>query len=304
MASSKLVKGVTATVFSVVAIYGISKVDPDAEVDSLQGLKKKQGEILALLGEESAPHTPTQRTIQLAELVSAKLSHLFPRPLAEWNSVWDLKKSSESSCSDLAKDAAPSSASRVLFLVRHGQYLVEKTKEEDKHLTCLGQEQLDLTGKRLDELGICFDRLVASTMTRAQESANLVHKRLKPGLQIENDCLLEEGAPVRPEPPSENWNPPDEQFAEDGPRIEAAFKKYFHRAPPHQQNDSHEIIVCHGNVIRYFVCRALQLPPEAWLRIGLNHGSITTITIRPNGRVVLNSLGVTGFMPPEKITAI
>ena len=31
---------------------------------------------------------------------------------------------------------------------------------------------------------------------------------------------------------------------------------------------------------RYFVCRALQFPPEAWLRISLKHASITWITIR------------------------
>ena len=45
-------------------------------------------------------------------------------------------------------------------------------------------------------------------------------------------------------------------------RIEAAFRKYFHRAESSQKEDSYEIIVCHANVIRYFVCRALQFPPE------------------------------------------
>ena len=47
-----------------------------------------------------------------------------------------------------------------------------------------------------------------------------------------------------------------------GFRIEAAFRKYFHRAESSQKEDSYEIIVCHANVIRYFVCRALQFPPE------------------------------------------
>jgi hypothetical protein len=51
-------------------------------------------------------------------------------------------------------------------------------------------------------------------------------------------------------------------FHEDGARIEAAFRKYIHRADVEQKNDSVEIIVCHANVIRYFVCRALQLPAE------------------------------------------
>ena len=46
----------------------------------------------------------------------------------------------------------------------------------------------------------------------------------------------------------------------------------------------YDIIVCHMNVIRYFVLRALQLPPEAWLRLGGFNGSITHLTIRPSGR--------------------
>lgn len=48
---------------------------------------------------------------------------------------------------------------------------------------------------------------------------------------------------------------PFEEFFRDGPRIEAAFRKYFHRAPPSQTENSVEILVCHANVIRYFVCR-------------------------------------------------
>ena len=46
-----------------------------------------------------------------------------------------------------------------------------------------------------------------------------------------------------------------EEFYRDGARIEAAFRKYFHRAPPTQEKSSVEVLVCHANVIRYFVCR-------------------------------------------------
>lgn len=46
-----------------------------------------------------------------------------------------------------------------------------------------------------------------------------------------------------------------QQFFQDGARIEAGFRKYFHRAEPKQEQDSYSLIVCHANVIRYFVCR-------------------------------------------------
>lgn len=49
--------------------------------------------------------------------------------------------------------------------------------------------------------------------------------------------------------------PSSQQYYEDGARIEAAFRRYIHRADPKQKEDSVEIIVCHANVIRYFVCR-------------------------------------------------
>jgi len=45
------------------------------------------------------------------------------------------------------------------------------------------------------------------------------------------------------------------QIFQDSARIEAAFRKYIHRADADQSEDSYEIIVCHANVIRYFVCR-------------------------------------------------
>ena len=50
---------------------------------------------------------------------------------------------------------------------------------------------------------------------------------------------------------------PLQQFHEDGARIEAAFRKYFHRASPDQSEDSYEVIVCHANVIRFFACRSV-----------------------------------------------
>jgi serine/threonine-protein phosphatase PGAM5 len=94
-----------------------------------------------------------------------------------------------------------------------------------------------------------------------------------------------------------------ERTDEHHPRIENAFRKYFHRAPapslpnetnvvatsstsdnsaklvPHPKHEF-EIIVCHANVIRYFFCRALQLPPEAWLRLCVFNCSLTYFTIR------------------------
>lgn len=91
-------------------------------------------------------------------------------------------------------------------------------------------------------------------------------------------------------------------YQRDGPRIEAAFQRYFFRATPEQEHDSYLLIVGHSNVIRYLILRALQLPPVAWTRLNLNHGSITWLTVHPTGYVTLRCLGDSGFMPVAQLT--
>lgn len=199
-------------------------------------------------------------------------------------------------------EKARATASRHLIFVRHGQYNLHAASDQDRTLTRLGRDQAALTGERLKELGLPYSRFVYSTMTRATETANIIREKIGDVEEIDNCDLLREGAPVPPEPPLGSWKPEMHKFYTDGARIEAAFRKYVHRAPPNQEKDSYEVFVCHANVIRYFVCRALQLPPEAWLRISLHNGSLTHLVVRPDGRVALWHLGECGYMPPEKLS--
>jgi serine/threonine-protein phosphatase PGAM5 len=169
--------------------------------------------------------------------------------------------------------------------------------------------------------------VVYSTMTRATETHDIILKQLQgshPSIVIpksgSKSCdLIREGAVCRPEP--DTWKGPTAQdYEEDNKRIEEAFRKYFHRSislqAPQPSTDSEEtcgtdnvcnqpsstLFVCHGNVIRYFVMRALQLPPEAWLRTSVANASITIVSIHPSGRVSLQCMGETGHLNPELIT--
>lgn len=194
-------------------------------------------------------------------------------------------------------------ARRNIILIRHGQY-EDRVKEADKRiLTSLGEEQADFTGRRLKELNINYTKLYHSTMIRAIQTADIIRKHLDAELNVEMDDILKEGAPIPPEPPVGHWRPEFHQFFEDGSRIEAAFRKYFHRAEPEQLEDSYEIVVCHANVIRYFICRSLQFPPEAWLRFSLQHGSLTLLTICPDGRVFCSAIGEAGHIPTNKLSS-
>lgn len=67
-------------------------------------------------------------------------------------------------------------------------------------------------------------------------------------------------------------------------------------------NHKFDIIVCHGNVIRYFACRALQIPPEAWLRLSVFNCSITYLMIKPNGYVSCRMIGDIGHLGYKETT--
>ncbi|XP_028914088.1 serine/threonine-protein phosphatase PGAM5, mitochondrial isoform X2 [Ornithorhynchus anatinus] len=235
-----------------------------------------------------------------------------PGGLGVWDSNWDKreprslinlrKRNTETGEEELASklEHHKAKATRHIFLIRHSQYNLDGCLDKDRTLTPLGREQAELTGRRLATLGLKFDKIVHSSMTRAAETTDIISKYL-PGVRKISTDLLREGAPIEPDPPVSHWKP-EAVYYEDGARIEAAFRNYIHRADAKQEEDSYEIFICHANVIRYIVCRALQFPPEGWLRMSLNNGSITHLVIHPNGRVALRMLGDTGFMPPDKIT--
>ena len=194
-----------------------------------------------------------------------------------------------------------SRASRHLILIRHGQYNLSGSSDQERSLTSLGRSQAEMTGLRLAELSLPYTHILHSDMTRAVQTAGIIAEQLPQVKVLPSDGILREGAPIKPEPKVDSWKP-DTYYMTDGARIEAAFRKYFHRAEPSQEKDSYEIVVCHANVIRYFLCRALQFPPEAWLRISLKHASLTVLTIRPDSRVSVKCLGEAGHLKPEMLT--
>ena len=96
------------------------------------------------------------------------------------------------------------------------------------------------------------------------------------------------------------------------PRIEHSFGKYFHRTDKetttssrngNKPDDEIEILVGHPNVLRYFLCRALQLPPETYSRFVLDPCSITYVAIYPNGVVTCRTVGDIGHLSTNDATS-
>lgn len=105
-------------------------------------------------------------------------------------------------------DTAKAKAVRHLILVRHGQYNMAGTSDPQRYLTEIGRQQAEFTGERLKALEIPWDRLVKSTMTRAQETGKIIAQKLDATPSVVEHCsLIEEGAPIAPEPPIGHWRP-------------------------------------------------------------------------------------------------
>jgi serine/threonine-protein phosphatase PGAM5 len=194
----------------------------------------------------------------------------------------------------LAAAAAPSGV-RTLYLVRHGLYDQDDPRDADlgKALVPLGREQAALAGARLAALPVKFAALHTSTMTRARETAEIIGAALQLAPQPSTD-LRECTPPTRRADIMAKLRPGEGDSCTA--QIERAFAHYFTPSP---DADTSEILVCHGNVIRYFVARALGLDPALWLRMTIANCSLTMIRVRADGTMQLVAFGDMGHLPPR-----
>ncbi|CAJ1952554.1 unnamed protein product [Cylindrotheca closterium] len=246
-------------------------------------------------------------------------------PYPAWDYNWDGK--AVAGATDFeghrsGKACKQKGKTRHIILVRHGQYEETFPEDENRKLTALGRRQATKTGKRLATWakgtetfenpyfnGPCpiVTKIRVSNMTRAKETAELIAKEMPSTIVMdEPDSLLNEALPSPMIPIRPDITGAEEEIDANHDRIEEAFQKYIHRtdatAEDDDDGDEFEIIVCHGNVIRYFFCRALQLPPEAWLRMSIFNCSLTYLMVRSSGVVSARMLGDIGHLDYEEST--
>lgn len=97
-------------------------------------------------------------------------------------------------------------AVRHLILIRHGQYNLSGITDSERYLTENGRKQAGFTGERLKALKLPLDLMIRSTMCRAQETGKIISTHIT-DVPIENCSLIEEGAPIAPQPPIGHWTP-------------------------------------------------------------------------------------------------
>merc|ERR1712125_168123 len=87
--------------------------------------------------------------------------------------------------------------------------------------------------------------LASSTVLRAQQTAELISRELPTVPRIADDVLLSEGLPVLPLPQGADFLKTGKfrlsDILEEGPRIEAGFRKYVHRDVDHKSGYNGEL---------------------------------------------------------------
>lgn len=216
-----------------------------------------------------------------------------------WNPNWDgnSKFNTESTGSDERTDENRRRWHQNIF-VRHGQHILSATKDEEKVLTDIGREQAEETGKFLSQqYGNKVNTIYHSNLTRARETAIIISKYF-PGVRLVEDANLAEGVPVAPSPSVSGFKPTTEEIVSDKERIDNAFSTYFSKRGK-SFNGNVDIIVCHGNVIRYMFCKGLQYPTSGWLRLNHLNCGITRMSVSTDSLVICSGLGDGGHLKPN-----
>ncbi len=190
---------------------------------------------------------------------------------------------------------------RTIYLVRHGFYDIKDDADPDvgKALVPLGVAQARLVGARLRALPVEIDALYTSTMTRARQTARVIHEEF-PQLDLQKTRILRECTPT-------TWRQDIMERLEQGEaaecevQLEQAFKEFFVPSPNEDRND---ILVCHANVIRYLVTRVQGVDPHSWLMMSLGNCSITVIRIKADGSFKILAVGDVGHLPPNLQTGL
>lgn len=195
--------------------------------------------------------------------------------------------------------AAYAQSPRTLYLVRHGEYDHQDPRppEEGKGLVSIGVAQARLLGARLRAHGLQFDAFDASPLTRARQTAELIAEDL-PGTPLRIVADLAECTP-----PTRRLEVISGETEADLEACRVQLDRLFaERFVPASDRARNELLVAHGNVIRYLVTRALGVDTHAWLEMSIHNASLTVIRVEADGRFKVIALGDSGHLPTALTT--
>lgn len=198
-----------------------------------------------------------------------------------------------------AKPAPPKPTGiHYLYLIRHGIYDRNDSLSDEtaNGLNPQGHEQARLTGERLKGLHLKLGRIVSSNYTRARETAADIAALL--GRPVTVDTLLHECTPYAARADYMANAAPGEIDACEA-NLTVAWARYMTASPDSNVVD---LLVCHGNVIRWFAARAMGADTKRWSSLDVANGSITIISVGPEGASKLAVFSDVAHVPPDQQT--
>lgn len=185
---------------------------------------------------------------------------------------------------------------RIIYMVRHGQVGSYEPLPDGlgSPLTPLGKQQAHLVGQRLRQSPI--HTIYYSSLRRAAETATIIAAEF-PNVPSHSSELLWEcpwrvmANAIEHASAGTVSQPLDPQIQ----RLEQAFE--YHFTPNQMDDDRHEILVCHGNVIRYFICQALQISFTTLQHMEICNCSLSIVSVASTGRSMLIAYNDVGHLP-------
>ena len=150
---------------------------------------------------------------------------------------------------------------------------------------------------RLAGMSQTFDALYVSPLQRARDTAATIAMDF-PGRHFE---VLPDLAECTP--PTRHAEIMKAEKAEDLAACKAQLDRLFaEHFRPAVGKERSELLICHGNVIRYLITRALDVDSTAWLEMSVGHASITRIRIDADGHIKVIAVGDVGHLPSNLLT--
>jgi serine/threonine-protein phosphatase PGAM5 len=186
---------------------------------------------------------------------------------------------------------------RTVYLIRHGAYVADRNADPQlgPGLTPLGIAQARLVAVRLNGSGVSFDSMTVSPLQRARDTAAVMHETLSK-VPLTQSALLRECTPTLPEAAQGEVA---RERAACTRQLDQAFAQFLVPAPGAERND---ILVAHGNVIRYLTMKALKVDAPVWAALSVAHASLTVIEVRPDGSARVLAVGDNGHIPSPLVS--
>jgi len=181
-----------------------------------------------------------------------------------------------------------------VILVRHGQHNTEVLHPDNEGLTSLGVRQAKLLARRLKSDSV--NRVLYSPLPRAKQTAIILNKEI---CCLKFSCIrdiIERNPSVSSRLAKElKLSKKDIAASKKQDALaEKAFHKIFYKP---KGKFSREVVVCHGNLIRYFVLRAIGIDSRLWTSLSIFNAAITIIAVHADGRCRLVSHNDAGHIP-------